>query len=82
MLQKCSQVNLKLNKDKCHFRCTSAPFFGETICWHGVKPDPPKIKALIEMPSPKNKKKTPGYSEYKQFLGKFSLSTASVCEPL
>ena len=22
VLQRCSQVNLKLNKDECHFRCT------------------------------------------------------------
>ena len=26
VLQKCSEVNLKLNKDKCHFRCTSVSF--------------------------------------------------------
>ena len=25
-LQTCRQVNLKLNKDKCHFRCTSVSF--------------------------------------------------------
>ena len=25
----CEEVNLKLNKEKCHFRCTSIPFFGE-----------------------------------------------------
>ena len=27
LLQRCRQVNLKLNNDKCHFRCTSVPFF-------------------------------------------------------
>ena len=25
--QRCRQVNLKFNKDKLHFRCTSVPFF-------------------------------------------------------
>ena len=45
----CRQVNLKLNKDKCHFRCTSVPFFGEIILQHGVKPDPQKLKALREI---------------------------------
>ena len=44
------QVNLKLNKDKCHFRCTSVPFFGEIILHNGVKSDPQKIKATMEMP--------------------------------
>ena len=27
VLQRCRQVNLKLNKDKCHFRCTQVLFF-------------------------------------------------------
>ena len=31
VLQRFRKVNLKLNKDKCHFRCTSVPFFGEVI---------------------------------------------------
>ena len=26
VLKTCRQVNLKLTKDKCHFRCTSVPF--------------------------------------------------------
>ena len=31
VLQICREVNLKLNKNKCHFTCTSDPFFGEII---------------------------------------------------
>ena len=31
VLRRCKEVNLKLNKEKCHFRCTSIPFFGEVI---------------------------------------------------
>ena len=55
LLQRCKLVNLKLNKDKCHFSCTSVPFFGEIMSCNGVQPDPPKIKALMEMPPPKIK---------------------------
>ena len=50
VLQRCRQVNFKLNKDKCHFRCTSIPFFREIISQHGEKSDPQKIKALMELP--------------------------------
>ena len=56
MLQRCRQVNLKLNKDKCHFRCTSVPFSEDIISQHGVKPDQQKIMALMEMQPPKIKK--------------------------
>ena len=52
----------RTNKDKCHFRCTSVPFFGEVISRNGVKPDPQNLKALTEMPPPKTK-------EFQAFLG-------------
>ena len=53
VLQRCRQVNLKLNKDKCHFMCTSVPFFGEIIFQNKVQPDAQNTKALVEMPPPK-----------------------------
>ena len=56
VLQRCEEVNLKLNKEKCHFRCTSIPFFGEVILRRGVQPDPQKLKALADMLAPNNKK--------------------------
>ena len=40
VLKRCTRVNLKLNKDRCHFRCTSVTLFGEIISRHVVKPDP------------------------------------------
>ena len=40
VLKECQNVNLKLNKAKCHFRCTSIPFFGEVVSRQGVQPDP------------------------------------------
>ena len=42
VLQQCEEVNLELNKEKCHFRCTSTWFFGEVISREGVLPDPQK----------------------------------------
>ena len=56
VLRWCKEVNVKLNKDKYHFRCMSILFFGEVIYREGVQPDPQKIKVLMEMPAPKKKK--------------------------
>ena len=56
VLRQCQDVNLKLNKEKCHFRCTSIPFFDEVVSREGVQPDLQKIKALTEMPAPKTKR--------------------------
>ena len=40
VLWQCEEVNLKLNKEKCHFRCTSIPFFREVVSREAVQPDP------------------------------------------
>ena len=82
VLQRCSEVNLKLSKDKCHFRCTSVPFFGEVISRNGVQPDPQKIKALMDMPPPNNKRELQAFLGIINYLGKFSPGTAAVCDPL
>ena len=52
VLQCCHDVNLKLNKEKCNFRCTAMPFFGEIVSRDGVQPDPRKISTLTKMPTP------------------------------
>ena len=56
VLQISREVNLKLYKDKCHIICSSVPFFGKIISKHGMRPDPRKLKASMEMPSPATKK--------------------------
>ena len=82
VLQICRQVNLNLNKNKCHFRWyTSVLFFGEIKSWHGVKPDPQMLKALMEM-LPPDRKELQAFLEIINYLGKFSPSTANMCEPL
>ena len=82
VLQRCKEVYLKLNKDKCHFRCTSFPFFGEVILRRGVQPDPQKIKTLIDLPPPNNKKELQAFLGIINYLCKFSPGTADVCDPL
>ena len=81
VLRQCQDVNLKLNKEKCHFRCTSIPFFGKVVL-RGVQPDPQKVKALNEMPVPKNKKELEAFLGIINYLDKFSPGTAEVCKPL
>ena len=79
VLQVSRCVNLKLNKDKCHFRCTSIPIFGEVISRHGVRSDPQELKELMEMPHCKTKKELQAILGINNYLGKFSLSSADIC---
>ena len=82
VLKWCQDVNLKLNKGKCHFRCMSIPFFGEVTSRQGVQSDPQKVKALMEMPAPKNKKELQAFLGVINYLNKFSPGTSDACELL
>ena len=55
VLQKCKKINLTLNKDKCLFN-KSEIVYGHVISREEVKPDKGKVKAIINMPLPTDKK--------------------------
>ena len=77
-----SRDPFKTKKHKCHFRCMSIPFFGKVVSREGIQPDPQKIKALTDMPVPKNKKELQAFLGIINYLGKFSPGMVEVCEPL
>ena len=78
----CQDIKLKLNKDKCLFRCTSIPFFSEVVSRDDMQPDLQKISTLTEMLAPKNKKELQAFLGIINYLSQFSPDTSEVCEPL
>ena len=55
VLNKCHEIGLKLNPDKCIFKSMQVLFFGHLVTSTGLKPDPKKISAITSMPAPQNK---------------------------
>ena len=47
--QVCCWENLKLNKNKCHFKYSKIPFVMEVISGEGIQPHHKKLHALTEM---------------------------------
>ena len=58
------------------------PFLGKVVSWEGIQPDPQKIKALTDMPVPKNKRELQTFLGIINYLGKFSPGMVEVYEPL
>ena len=52
---KCCEIGLKLNPDKCIFKSMQVLFFGHLVTKNGLKPDPKKVNAIANMPAPQNK---------------------------
>lgn len=48
------KFNVRLNLKKCIFGVTLAKLLGYIVSEKGIEVDPAKVKAIIEMPPPKN----------------------------
>ena len=46
--------NLSLNPDKIQFKFTDCKFFGHRLTPEGLKPDPEKVKAIVDMKPPQS----------------------------
>ena len=62
-MNKCHEIALKLNPNKCEFGQKSVNFYGNVVSDQGLKPDPKKVDTIVKMPAPKNK------TELASFLG-------------
>ena len=76
------KANVKLTKEKCHFRFSSIPFFGKVISWDSSRPDPRKFTVLIDMPPPKCRKELQSFLGMINYLSNLSPATAEACEML
>ena len=63
VLNKCHEIGLKLNPDKCKFGKSEVTFYGNVVSDQGFKPDPHKVDAIVRMPAPTDK------TELSSFLG-------------
>ena len=65
--------NLRLNKNKCHFKCIRVPFFGKRASRQWVLPDSWKLHMLTEMPPFSNRKELQSLLGVLNYLGKIYL---------
>ena len=82
VFERLKQVNLKLNPSKCVLGVTSGKLLGFIISQRGIEIDPDKIKAIQEMPPPKNQKEVRGFLGRLNYIGRFISQLTSTCEPI
>ena len=51
LMERCKERNLKLNKDKLSLKMKEVKFIGHLITSRGLKPDPEKVRAILDMPN-------------------------------
>jgi len=75
-LERLRRFNLKIEPDKCEFLKTELSYLGHVVTTEGVKPDPLKVKAIKEFPTPRNTKDVKSFlgltGYYRRFISQFS----------
>ncbi|GBN46208.1 Transposon Tf2-6 polyprotein, partial [Araneus ventricosus] len=86
VVQRAKSLNIKFNKNKVQFRVPEVKYLGHVFNVAGMRPDPERVKAVVELKEPKNKlelQRVLGMLNYlRRFVPHFSTKTAALRELL
>ncbi|XP_070026171.1 uncharacterized protein [Nicotiana sylvestris] len=80
--QRLRRYNLKLNLVKCAFGVPSGKLLGFVVSRRGIEMDPSKIKAIQELPPPKNKTEVMSLFGRLNYISRFIAQLTTTCEPI
>ena len=78
LMLKCQERNVKLNEQKVKLRGKEVAFMGHVITEKGLKPDPEKVKAVLDMPTPTDVASVRRFIGFTNYLSKFLLPQSEV----
>lgn len=76
------KYNFKIQLDKCEFLRKEVDYLGHVITAEGIKPNPDKIKAIIDFPIPKTPKQLKSFLGLLGFYRKFIKNFAKIVKPM
>lgn len=82
MLTRTRERGVRLNPDKCCICVSEVSYFGHRLTANGLKPDPLKVKAIRDMPPPKNEAKLEAILGMVNYLARLAPNLAEVTSPL
>ena len=76
MMNRLQRAGLKLNPTKCKLFQIKTKFLGHVVSGRGIEPDPEKVRAVVDWPTPRNLTEARGFvalaSYYRRFVGSFA----------
>ncbi|KAK2720481.1 hypothetical protein QYM36_004385, partial [Artemia franciscana] len=82
VLRRAREKGIRFNSEKCEFSKDKVKYFGHIISRDGIKPDPEKIRAIQDMPSPQSKEELQTLLGMLNFLSKYIPDLSSKNKPL
>ncbi|CAB4003659.1 Hypothetical predicted protein [Paramuricea clavata] len=81
-MRRCREKDTTLNADKVKMSCNEVTFMGHLLTDEGLKPDPEKVRAILEMPKPTDVAAVRRLIGFVNYLQIFLPNLSGVCEPL
>ena len=81
-LERCRANNIKLNRDKFEYKAKELPYIGHLLTNSGLKPDPSKVAAVLEMDPPTDVAGVQRFVGMVKDLAKFLPDLSDISEPL
>jgi hypothetical protein len=82
LFERIKKYKLRLNPNKCTFGVTAEKLLGHMVSSRGIKVDPTKIKAILEMPPSKIEKEIRGFLGRLQYISIFIARLTTTCESI
>ena len=82
LLNRAKEVNLKFNKEKMKFKLPEVRYMGHLLTENGVRADPAKIEAILNMPRPDDAKAVQRLMGCVNYLSRYLPKLAEVSAPL
>ena len=82
IIDRCTQLNILLNPDKCVIACTEITTLGNVLTTQGVRADPRKVNAVISWPTPESGEDIARFLGVTNFLRGYVRNYAAIAAPL
>ena len=81
-LQRCGSHGIKLNREKCQFQMSEIKFLGHVVSTDGLKPDPNKVEAIVNMERPTDVEAVERLKGTVAYLARFVPKLTDVMRPI
>ena len=82
LMKRCQQQGIRLNREKAELRKSELTFLGHVITHSGIRPDPSKVKAIIDMKEPTCVKEVQCFNGMINYLSKFMPRLSDLMMPI
>ena len=82
LLERCQTLGIRLNKTKCQFCLPQFDFMGHIVSKDGLKVDPKKVEAVLEMSPPINREEVERFKGMVNYLSKFVPKLSDIMQPI